>query len=84
MTLSLLKGNNGIGEEIWPDGRIVALSDWELATIGDPALDWAFSQGLLTLHDVDDTLDHYAGRSRVRDRPPRRRGPWCGSASRRR
>ncbi len=58
--LSLLKGNNGIGEEIWRDGRIVALSDWELATIGDPALDWAFSQGLLSLHDVDDTLAHYA------------------------
>lgn len=58
--LSLLKGNNGIGEEIWRDGRIVALSDWELASIGDPALDWAFSQGLLALHDVDDTLAHYA------------------------
>ena len=29
--LSLLKGNNGVGEEIWRDGRIVALSDWELA-----------------------------------------------------
>ena len=58
--LSLLKGNNGVGEEIWRDGRIVALSDWELAAIGDPALDWAFSQGLLSLHDADDTLDHYA------------------------
>ena len=61
--LGLLKGNNGIGEEIWKDGRIVALSDWELATIGDPSLDWAFSQGLLTLHDMEDTLDHYAGHS---------------------
>ena len=58
--LSLLKGNNGVGEEIWRDGRIVALSDWELAAIGDPALDWAFSQGLLSLHDADDTLAHYA------------------------
>ena len=58
--LSLLKGNNGIGEEIWKEGRIVALSDWELAAIGDPALDWAFSQGLLSLHDLDDTLAHYA------------------------
>ena len=42
--LSLLKGNNGVGEEIWKDGRIVALSDWELASIGEPALDWAFSR----------------------------------------
>ncbi len=58
--LSLLKGNNGVGEEIWRDGRIIALSDWELAAVGDPALDWAFSQGLLSLHDVDDTLAHYA------------------------
>jgi aminoglycoside phosphotransferase (APT) family kinase protein len=58
--LSLLKGNNGVGEEIWKDGRIVALSDWELASIGEPALDWAFSQGLLALHDPDDTLAHYA------------------------
>jgi aminoglycoside phosphotransferase (APT) family kinase protein len=56
----LLKGNNGIGEEIWRDGRIVALSDWELAAIGDPSLDWAFSQGVLALHDLDDTLAHYA------------------------
>jgi aminoglycoside phosphotransferase (APT) family kinase protein len=57
---TLLKGNNGLGEEIWRDGRIVALSDWELASIGDPAMDWAFSQGLLALHDADDTLAHYA------------------------
>ena len=58
--LCLLKGNNGVGEEIWRDNRIVALSDWELAAIGDPALDWAFSQGLLALHDPIDTLAHYA------------------------
>jgi aminoglycoside phosphotransferase (APT) family kinase protein len=59
--LALLKGNNGIGEEIWRERRIVALSDWELAAVGDPSLDWAFSQGALTLHDMDDTLAHYAG-----------------------
>jgi aminoglycoside phosphotransferase (APT) family kinase protein len=57
---TLLKGNNGLGEEIWRDGRIVALSDWELASIGEPAMDWAFSQGLLALHDADETLAHYA------------------------
>lgn len=56
----LTKGNNGVGEEIFVDGRIVALSDWELAALGDPVLDWAFSQGLLALHDLDDTLTHYA------------------------
>lgn len=58
--LCLTKGNNGVGEEIWQDGRIVALSDWELASVGDPSLDWAFSQGLLSLHDPADTLAHYA------------------------
>lgn len=57
--MSFLKGNNGIGEEIWRDGRIVALSDWELASVGDPALDWAFSQGALALNDMDETLLHY-------------------------
>ena len=36
------------------------MSDWELAAIGDPVMDWAFSQGLLALHDADDTLAHYA------------------------
>ena len=57
--ISLLKGNNGLGEEIWREGRIVALSDWELASLGDPAQDWAFSQGMLSLWDRDKTLAHY-------------------------
>jgi aminoglycoside phosphotransferase (APT) family kinase protein len=57
--LALTKGNNGIGEEIWNGRRIVAFSDWELAAIGEPALDWAFSQGVLALHDPADTLRHY-------------------------
>lgn len=57
--VSLLKGNNGLGEEIWLDGRIVAMSDWELASLGDPAQDWAFSQGLLNLWDREETLAHY-------------------------
>ncbi|MBI1179427.1 MAG: phosphotransferase [Alphaproteobacteria bacterium] len=39
--ISLLKGTNGYGEEIFADGRIVAMSDWELARLGDPAYDWA-------------------------------------------
>ncbi|QQN75286.1 phosphotransferase family protein [Croceicoccus sp. YJ47] len=57
--VSLCKGNNGMGEEIWKDDRIVALSDWELAFAGDPAQDWALSQGMLTLGDADATLRHY-------------------------
>jgi aminoglycoside phosphotransferase (APT) family kinase protein len=42
--LSLCKGTNGYGEEVFRDGRIVAMSDWEEASIGDPAADFAFSQ----------------------------------------
>ncbi|MBB35072.1 MAG: hypothetical protein CME88_08095 [Hirschia sp.] len=57
--ISLCKGNNGMGEEIWKDDKIVALSDWELAFAGDPAQDWALSQGMLTLGDSEVTLKHY-------------------------
>jgi aminoglycoside phosphotransferase (APT) family kinase protein len=57
--LSLCKGNNGIGEEIWRDDRIVAFSDWELASIGDPVGDWALSQGMLELWDRQEILRYY-------------------------
>ena len=57
--VSLCKGNNGVGEEIFRDGRIVAMSDWELASLGDGALDLAFSQGTLRLDDYDDAVAHY-------------------------
>jgi aminoglycoside phosphotransferase (APT) family kinase protein len=57
--ISLCKGNNGMGEEIWKDDKIVALSDWELAFAGDPAQDWALSQGMLTLGDAKATIAHY-------------------------
>lgn len=42
--ICLCKGTNGYGEEIFREGRIVALSDWEEASIGDPAADFAFMQ----------------------------------------
>lgn len=45
--LVLCKGTNGHGEEVWSEGRIVAMSDWELATIGDPAYDFAQCQELI-------------------------------------
>jgi aminoglycoside phosphotransferase (APT) family kinase protein len=57
--LSLCKGNNGIGEEIWREDRIVAFSDWELASIGDPCYDWAMSQGMLDLWDRERILAYY-------------------------
>lgn len=58
--VSLGKGNNGMGEEIWKDDKLVALSDWELAFLGDPAQDWALSQGMLSMGDGAKTLKHYA------------------------
>ena len=52
--ISLLKGTNGIGEEVWRDGKIVAMSDWELACLGDPASDFAHVQRLKpTVRDRD-------------------------------
>jgi aminoglycoside phosphotransferase (APT) family kinase protein len=41
----LCKGSNGAMQEIWRGLEIVGLSDWELASIGDPASDWARCQG---------------------------------------
>jgi aminoglycoside phosphotransferase (APT) family kinase protein len=57
--ISLLKGNNGLGEEIWRGEKIVAMCDWELASLSDGTLDLAFSQGTLGLHHYADTLRHY-------------------------
>lgn len=42
----LCKGTNGFGEEVFRDGELVAMSDWEEASIGDPAADFAFMQYL--------------------------------------
>ncbi len=42
----LCKGTNGRGEEVFRDGEIVAMSDWEEASIGDPAADFASMQDM--------------------------------------
>jgi aminoglycoside phosphotransferase (APT) family kinase protein len=42
--ICLCKGTNGLGEEIFKGEKIVAMSDWEEAQIGDPAADFAFMQ----------------------------------------
>ncbi|HEX9684132.1 MAG TPA: phosphotransferase family protein [Acidimicrobiales bacterium] len=44
---SLLKGTNGFGEEVFRDGEIVAMSDWELASLGDPTSDFAHVQDFI-------------------------------------
>jgi|GEM_PF-1262240 len=57
--ISLVKGNNGVGEEIFVDRRIVAMSDWELADLSDGVLDIAFSQGTLNLDNYNDAIEYY-------------------------
>ncbi|WP_159979076.1 MULTISPECIES: phosphotransferase family protein [unclassified Novosphingobium] len=65
--VSLCKGTNGLGEEVFRDGRIVALSDWEEAWIGDPASDLAMVQGFTevividgeTVWDLDRAVAYY-------------------------
>lgn len=63
--LCLCKGTNGLGEEVWRDGRIVAMSDWELAEIADPAFDFAQLQGLVPeiagRWGLKPALDYYHG-----------------------
>ena len=63
----LCKGTNGYGEEVFEGTRIVAMSDWEEAHIGDPAADFAFMQNFAptirregeTLWDLEKALTYY-------------------------
>jgi aminoglycoside phosphotransferase (APT) family kinase protein len=65
--ISLCKGTNGLGEEIFRDGVIVAMSDWEEASIGDPAADFASLQSFIpeivqdgkVLWGMDAAVDYY-------------------------
>lgn len=71
--LSLCKGTNGLGEEVFRDGRIVALSDWEEVIIGDPASDLAMVQGFTepivhdgeTWWDLDTAVAFYRAESGI-------------------
>jgi aminoglycoside phosphotransferase (APT) family kinase protein len=71
--LSLCKGTNGLGEEVFSDGRIVAMSDWEEVLIGDPASDLAMVQGFTepvvhngeTLWDLERALAYYNSMAQV-------------------
>lgn len=66
--VTLCKGTNGHGEEVWRDGRIVAMSDWELACIAEPAYDLAQMQEMVPTIERNgvrvwgwpDALAHYA------------------------
>jgi len=75
--LSLCKGTNGLGEEVFLDSKIVAMSDWEEAAIADPASDFAFCQNLVndvvrdgkTLWSLSQALDYYHSLSGIRVTP---------------
>ena len=60
----LCKGSNGAMQEIWDGLTIIGLSDWELASIGDPANDWARCHGYLVevpgRWTTRCTLDYYS------------------------
>lgn len=57
--ISLVKGNNGLGEEIWQGEKIVAMSDWELACLSDGIADLFWSQGTVRLIGFEEVLRHY-------------------------
>lgn len=67
--VSLLKGTNGLGEEIFRGTEIVAMSDWELASLGDPASDFAHVQDFIpeisrqgeVIWGLDAALEYYEG-----------------------
>jgi aminoglycoside phosphotransferase (APT) family kinase protein len=66
----LRKENNGIGEEVWQGTRIVAMCDWETASLGDPALDLAIAMKEITRYwNVPDAIAHYETHSGYRIRP---------------
>ncbi|WP_188713486.1 phosphotransferase family protein [Croceicoccus mobilis] len=71
--ISLCKGTNGLGEEVFRDGQIVAMSDWEESIVGDPASDLAMVQGFTeaieiegeTVWDHEMAVDYYNTQARV-------------------
>ncbi len=72
--LCLVKGTNGLGEEVFKGRSIVAMSDWEEAAIADPAADFAFCQNLVgeverdgkKLWGMAQALDYYHSLSGIR------------------
>jgi aminoglycoside phosphotransferase (APT) family kinase protein len=75
--ICLCKGTNGYGEEIFSNGRIVAMSDWEEVSIGDPAADFAFLQEMIptivrdgsTVWGMEQALAYYESVSGIRIDP---------------
>ena len=66
----LCKGSNGAMQEIWRGTEIVGMSDWELASLGDPANDWARCAGYIPVvpgrWGEQQLLDYYESISGLR------------------
>lgn len=77
--VTFCKGTNGHGEEVWRDGRIVAMSDWELACIAEPAYDIAQCQEMIPtivrdgrqVWGLEQALDFYRGLTGIEVTPER-------------
>lgn len=71
--ICLCKGTNGSGEEVFRNGVIVAMSDWEEASLGDPAADFAYLQDFMpelrrdgkTLWGAAQALEYYRKESGI-------------------
>lgn len=60
--LALLHGDYRLPNLMWHDGEIAGILDWELATVGDPLSDLAFTQTVGAGHCSveNDLADHYS------------------------
>jgi aminoglycoside phosphotransferase (APT) family kinase protein len=65
--ISLVWGDVGMGNFIFRDGRIVGLTDWEQAHLGDPMKDWAFGlwRGIENLLPKDELFSVYEDSSGI-------------------
>ena len=53
--VSVVHGDAGPGNVVQADGKIVAVTDWEFAHLGDPAEDWSFCLAMRCPDDAAET-----------------------------
>ncbi len=65
--ISLLWGDVGIGQFIYEDDRVTALTDFEMSRLGDPMMDWAaaLTRGLDHLIPRDEAFEIYERESGI-------------------
>jgi aminoglycoside phosphotransferase (APT) family kinase protein len=71
--ISLVWGDVGIGQFIYDGDRITALTDFEMARLGDPMMDWAaaLTRGLPDLLPTEEAFALYEAESGMRVDPDR-------------